>query len=137
MLNSDPIPVPSSVLPWLPREVDDFISSLAATDPNERPSNATQALNQLEALTRALPTELLDRRAQVQPKQNENIGQMTQWDGAALTSSLPSQMPSNSRTIVRASASARAPQPKKRKRRLGGRFLALFAVLALVGSLGG
>lgn len=133
----DPIPVPSSVLPWLPREVDDFISSLAATDPNERPSNATQALHQLEALTQALPTELLDRRAQVQPKLKENIGQMTQWDGAVLTSSLPPQMPSNSQTIVRASASARAPHPKKRKRRLGGRLLALFAILALVGSLGG
>ena len=133
----DPIPVPSSVLPWLPREVDDFISSLAATDPNERPSDASQALHQLEALTQALPTELLDRRAQVQPKLKDNIGQMTQWDGAALTSSLPPLMPSNSQTIVRASASARAPHPKKHKRRLGGRFLALFAILVLVGSLGG
>jgi len=61
-VNED-VPAPSSVVPWLPPEIDDLVGALAARSPEDRPQDAAAAL-QLVRQTRALlddPT--LDRRA--------------------------------------------------------------------------
>lgn len=133
----DQIPVPSSALPWLPREVDDFVSCLAATDPDERPSDASEALEALATLSASLPADLLSRRAEVAPEPVDGVGRASAWSGSSATSSLPARMPASSQTIVRASASAPALRAAKKRRSLAARLLGLFALLAAVGSLSG
>ncbi|WP_052405459.1 Stk1 family PASTA domain-containing Ser/Thr kinase [Demequina mangrovi] len=59
----DDVPAPSSVVAWLPPEIDDLVAALTARDPEVRPQDAGAAL-QLMRRTRGLLDEpTLDRQA--------------------------------------------------------------------------
>ncbi|WP_156162269.1 Stk1 family PASTA domain-containing Ser/Thr kinase [Demequina iriomotensis] len=59
----DDVPAPSTVVAWLPPEIDELVASLTARDPEARPQDAGEAL-QLVRRTRGLLDEpTLDRRA--------------------------------------------------------------------------
>lgn len=134
---NDPIPLPSSAVPWLPREVDDLVASLAALDPDDRPADAAEALDRVARAAAAIPPDIGARRAQVLPKDPSPIGETSAWERSGVTSSLPERLPASSRTVVRASGAAPAPAPKRKRHRSVGKILALLAALALVASGGG
>ncbi len=134
---NDPIPLPSASVPWLPREVDDLVASLAATDPDERPADASEALDQVARVASALPPEIAQRRADVAPRVVEGVGETAAWDRADITSSLPDRLPGSSEAVVRASGASPVLHADGRRRSLAGRIVALLAVLAVAGSIGG
>ena len=57
-VNED-IPPPSTIVEWLPTEIDDLVSALTSRDPAERPSSAAQALSLVEQTRATLGPELL------------------------------------------------------------------------------
>ena len=59
-VNED-IPAPSSVVEWLPTEIDDLVAALTSRDPVERPSSAAQAMSLVEQTRSTLGPELLAR----------------------------------------------------------------------------
>ena len=65
-VNSD-IPAPSSLLPWLPSEIDELVGALAARDPADRPVDAAAALALLRRTRAQLDDDTLARRADVAP----------------------------------------------------------------------
>ena len=65
-VNSD-IPVPSNAVDWLPQEVDDLVSALAARDPDDRPVDAGAALELVRRTHAALDESTLARHADVTP----------------------------------------------------------------------
>ncbi len=65
-VNSD-VPAPSSLVHWLPSEIDELVGALAARDPADRPVDATAALALLRRTRSALNDETLARRADVPP----------------------------------------------------------------------
>ena len=65
-VNSD-IPVPSDVVDWLPPEIDELVSALAARDPENRPIDAGAALVLVRRIHAELDDETLARRADVAP----------------------------------------------------------------------
>lgn len=65
-VNSD-VPAPSSVVPWLPAEVDELVAALAARNPDERPVDARAALDLVRRTREALDDRTLDRRADAAP----------------------------------------------------------------------
>lgn len=64
---NDDVPAPSSEIAWLPREIDDLLGALCARVPQERPADADESLDLLARTHEALPSELLARRADVEP----------------------------------------------------------------------
>ncbi|GAA2722793.1 serine/threonine protein kinase [Cellulomonas aerilata] len=65
-VNSD-IPAPSTVLPWIPQEVDELVGALAAREPDDRPVDAGAALAALRRTRASLDASTLARRADVEP----------------------------------------------------------------------
>ncbi|WP_024288055.1 Stk1 family PASTA domain-containing Ser/Thr kinase [Cellulomonas sp. KRMCY2] len=61
------IPAASDVVAWLPLEIDELISALAAREPDERPADASAALALLRRTRAALDEPTLARRADVPP----------------------------------------------------------------------
>ena len=53
---NDSVPLPSEVEPWIPREIDDLVASLAAKDPEDRPVDAQEALDLVMRARTSLPT---------------------------------------------------------------------------------
>ncbi len=135
---NDPIPMPSTLVSWLPREIDDFISALAATNPDERPTDAGEALELLARVEIGLPEEILTRRADVAPKVASSAGETATWEHLGVTSSLPPNGHSTSRTVVQAAGVQGAMHsPKKNRRSFIGKFLAIIAFVAIIGGVGG
>jgi len=64
---STDVPPPSDREPWLPQEVDDLVRALAARDPEDRPVDATAALELVRRARAALDPEVLERAAEVPP----------------------------------------------------------------------
>ncbi|MFC7877594.1 PASTA domain-containing protein [Isoptericola sp. NPDC057391] len=58
------LPAPSSLVDWLPAEVDALVASFAARDAERRPPDAGAALAAVEALRSALDDNVLARRAE-------------------------------------------------------------------------
>lgn len=134
---NDEVPPLSEGLPWIPREVDDFIASLAAKDPDERPADAAEALEALARARAAIPADALVMRADIAPRPIAAVGETTTWDREEITSSMPDRIRATSEAVVRASAHSPSLRAGARKRSIVGRVIALLAVLALVGSVGG
>ncbi|WP_136519773.1 Stk1 family PASTA domain-containing Ser/Thr kinase [Cellulomonas telluris] len=65
-VNAD-VPAPSSLVDWLPSEVDELVGALAARDPDDRPVDATAACQLLRRTRAGLDDATLDRRADVAP----------------------------------------------------------------------
>jgi serine/threonine-protein kinase len=61
------VPPPSSLVGWLPSEVDELVGALTARDPADRPLDAGAALTLLRRTRAALDDETLARRADVAP----------------------------------------------------------------------
>ena len=61
------IPAASDVVTWLPLEIDEAIGALAAREPDERPADASAALELLRRTRAALDGPTLARRADVPP----------------------------------------------------------------------
>ena len=57
------VPGPSSFVPWLPAEVDDLVTALAAREPDDRPVDAGAALTLVRRTRRGLDQATLARRA--------------------------------------------------------------------------
>lgn len=57
------IPAPSTVVPWLPPEIDALVESLTARDPDARPADAAAALQVVRQTRMVLDDPTLDRRA--------------------------------------------------------------------------
>ena len=57
------VPGPSSFVPWLPAELDDLVTSLAAREPDDRPVDAGAALTLVRRTRRSLDPATLARRA--------------------------------------------------------------------------
>jgi beta-lactam-binding protein with PASTA domain len=65
-VNSD-IPAPSTVVPWIPQEVDELVGALAAREPDDRPVDAAAALTLVRRTRASLDESTLARRADVRP----------------------------------------------------------------------
>ncbi len=65
-VNSE-VPAPSTLVPWLPSEVDELVAALAAHDPADRPTDAGAALQLVRRTRAALDDDTLERRADVRP----------------------------------------------------------------------
>ncbi|NMR19363.1 Stk1 family PASTA domain-containing Ser/Thr kinase [Cellulomonas fimi] len=65
-VNSD-IPAPSDLVEWLPQEIDELVSALAARQPDHRPVDAGAALELVRRTRAALDPATLARRADVAP----------------------------------------------------------------------
>ena len=65
-VNSD-IPAASDRVRWLPVEIDELIGALAAREPDDRPIDASAALELVRRTRTALDPETLARRADVRP----------------------------------------------------------------------
>lgn len=135
---NDDVPVPSDEQPWIPREVDDLVASLAARDPDERPADAGQAQALVARVRSALPPEILSGRAPVsRPEAPE--GDTARIPAAGRTSPLPSPLTPTSQAVVHASGvtpsggtgSRRSPSSRVRT------LVALLVVLLLAGGAGG
>lgn len=59
------LPAPSSLETWIPQEIDELVCALAARDPENRPLDASAALEQLRRTRAALDDAGLDQRAVV------------------------------------------------------------------------
>lgn len=64
---SSEIPAPSTLVDWLPSEVDELVGALAAHNPDDRPVEAGAALLLARRTRLALDGVTLDRRADVEP----------------------------------------------------------------------
>lgn len=64
---SSEVPAPSTLVDWLPSEVDELVAALAARDPDDRPVDATAACQLLRRTRAELDDATLDRRADVPP----------------------------------------------------------------------
>ncbi len=62
---SSELPPPSSLVDWLPSEVDELVGALAAHEPDDRPVDAAAALQLVRRTRAALDGVTLDRRADV------------------------------------------------------------------------
>ena len=62
---SDSIPLPSSIQPWIPSEVDDVVAALTSLDPQFRPVDASQAASMVTQCISRLPHNLLDQRSPI------------------------------------------------------------------------
>ncbi|MCC2308594.1 Stk1 family PASTA domain-containing Ser/Thr kinase [Cellulomonas chengniuliangii] len=65
-VNTD-VPAPSSQVAWLPAEVDELVTALAARDPEDRPVHAAAALALTRRTRESLDEATLARRADVSP----------------------------------------------------------------------
>ncbi|MBD7917105.1 Stk1 family PASTA domain-containing Ser/Thr kinase [Cellulomonas sp. Sa3CUA2] len=64
---SSEIPAPSTLVDWLPSEIDELVGALAAHSPDDRPLDAGAALLLVRRTRLALDGVTLDRRAEVAP----------------------------------------------------------------------
>lgn len=65
-VNTD-VPAPSERVPWLPAELDELVTALAARDPDDRPVHAAAALALVRRTRESLDEATLERRADVAP----------------------------------------------------------------------
>ena len=135
------VPPPSSLQPWLPREIDDLVASLTARDPDERPSSAGEALDLIARTRAAIPDRLAARRAEVRaPDDRHESGALatTAISFQGHTSPLPSPLPRSSQTVVHASGvTPRATAPAQARRSRVRALTVVLIVLLLAGGAGG
>jgi serine/threonine protein kinase len=55
-------PALSETLDWVPEELDTFVAAMIARDPDDRPTDADEALALLQRTEQQLPPEILERR---------------------------------------------------------------------------
>jgi serine/threonine-protein kinase len=59
------VPVPSTLVPEMPVELDDLVAAATAHDPDDRPADAGRMLAMLHAVRHAVPPDVLDLRPAV------------------------------------------------------------------------
>jgi len=133
---NDDIPLPSGEQPWLPREIDDLVASLAARDPDDRPGDAGQAIDLIARTRAALPPQILTRRADIAPPHPPTGAQTQRLSATGLTSPLPTPLTTTSQAVVHASGISSPPASATRRSR-HSRARALVAVLLVLLVAGG
>lgn len=126
------VPAPSSVVPWLPVEVDDVVAALTARDPDERPEHADAALVLVRRCAAALDPATLARRADVTPAPPAaHEGEVSSPDGAEdPDATRATELPGHGTVALPIGAITRA-EPGPRRRR-GRRLLLVLLVLLVV-----
>ncbi|WP_272433310.1 Stk1 family PASTA domain-containing Ser/Thr kinase [Actinomyces sp. B33] len=133
---NDDIPLPSASQPWIPREIDDLVSSLAARDPDERPEDAQEALDLIARAAASLPADLASRRADVASRATDPTTRTTLLPVGERTTLLPRSVTGTSQAVVHTSSAVRvAEEPKRRSR--AATLVGLLVVLLVAGSAAG
>lgn len=133
-INED-VPAPSEEQPWIPREVDDLVAALTARDPDERPTDAREALELVTRVRSSLPGDIASRRADV--VRAPSGGTLTStFPVPGATSVLPTPLPTTSESVVHASGAHPQATSTRRRSRVGT-VLAVLLVLLLSASGGG
>ncbi|ANS78203.1 Serine/threonine protein kinase PrkC, regulator of stationary phase [Serinicoccus hydrothermalis] len=140
------VPRAGDLVDSVPAAVDDLISRAAATDPADRPRDASALLVHLRAVVRDLSDEELDRvpsPPRTAPESGDGAGDLTQVVGAdaGSTRQLPVQTARGEGHYARTTgnrkgrppAAAPPTKPRERRRRRGGVVLTLLFLLLLGG----
>ncbi|MCL2803495.1 MAG: Stk1 family PASTA domain-containing Ser/Thr kinase [Micrococcales bacterium] len=79
-------PVPSTVVDWLPAEIDELVASFSAKDPKDRPEDAAAALRALRKVRRDLADDVASRSASPPPfavAEQEDSAEVDKAEGEA------------------------------------------------------
>ncbi|KGM13170.1 Stk1 family PASTA domain-containing Ser/Thr kinase [Cellulomonas bogoriensis] len=66
------VPAPSTLVDWLPTEVDELVTVLASRDPDARPVDAASALALVRRTRAAVDARTLARRAEIERRQDDH-----------------------------------------------------------------
>lgn len=120
------LPAPSTLVPWLPTEVDDLVFALCARDPQDRPSDAESALSLVAKVQRALPQSLLQRELPQAESKATSIPDTQQLEAAGKTATLPV-----SRVLVHTSGTSSPKEVAEPRRTKRVPIIVLIVVLVL------
>lgn len=140
------MPAPSSVVPWLPVEIDELVSTMTARDPGSRPADGDQALVLLRKTRALLDDPTLDRRAEpplraTPPSPTDGATTVIDDAPAGSTIALPiglggSQALVSGVEVDNVDDDPDAIEPEKNHRRIGWWIGAIVAALVVLGGLG-
>ena len=132
-VNTD-IPLVSSLVEWIPREVDDVVSCLAARDPHKRPLDAAAAVELVVRALKELPTDVLNRHADA-PKNLTALNAtepLPALDAVALSQINPTSALPMTRTSQVHVQSSGTPQAVTRSRNIRKRLVAVILVVLML-----
>ena len=139
---SDNVPSPSATQPWIPREIDDLVAALTARDPANRPADASDAIDLVARAAAAIPSDLANRRADVDPEERqralETSALNTEIMPAQFTRPLPAPASSSVALVHTSGATqvAAAASPPKKSARAAA-WIVLVVLLLVVAGVGG
>ena len=139
---SDNVPSPSATQPWIPREIDDLVAALTAREPANRPADASDAIDLVARAAAAIPSDLANRRADVDPEERqralETSALNTEIMPAQFTRPLPAPASSSVALVHTSGATqvAAAASPPKKSARAAA-WIVLVVLLLVVAGLGG
>ena len=124
------IPAPSTIEDWVPTEVDNLVTSLAAREPADRPLSAHDAAQVVSRVKEQIPQEILDH-----PLRGSAVASAAETGGFARTDAIQFQpqtslLPASS-SVVRTSGTANL-STKKRSGKGGKRALIIISVLLIM-----
>lgn len=137
------VPPPSDEVAWLPFEVDEYVASLTAHDPDHRPRSADAALRALRTMRSQFDDKVLALRAAIEPDEVSELAHEATDDveREGHTAAVPTTPPGG--TVVLPIGAVRetetAPVPDNRRRRTRRRralavVLIMLFVLATAGA---
>lgn len=139
---SDNVPSPSATQPWIPREIDDLVAALTAREPANRPADASDAIDLVARAAAAIPSDLANRRADVDPEERqralETSALNTEIMPAQFTRPLPAPASSSVALVHTSGATqvAAAASPPKKSARAAA-WIVLVVLLLVVAGVGG
>lgn len=125
------VPAPSSIVKWLPTEIDDLVGSLCARNPTDRPSTAESAAVQVERVLHELPETILDRKVEA-PSSKGPSEATTRIEPLTLTTQLPVNQ-----QVVRTSGAVTRTQNSPRTLRQRVPIIVVILVLVIGASAAG
>ena len=139
---SDNVPSPSATQPWIPREIDDLVAALTARESANRPADASDAIDLVARAAAAIPSDLANRRADVDPEERqralETSALNTEIMPAQFTRPLPAPASSSVALVHTSGATqvAAAASPPKKSARAAA-WIVLVVLLLVVAGVGG
>lgn len=128
-VNED-VPAPSSLVAWVPPQIDVLVASLCARDPGKRPASAGEALSMLRGIRVGLPSALLQKRA---ARSAEEVSASPDAQPTAFTPPAPPAVLATvpiAQQVVYTSGTHQEPVPQQKRR--SGRVSALVLIFVLV-----